>query len=168
MNFDAEKMAEQFWKLLNDGNVEALNKGFFTDSMVVWHDSELRKGYLSHSPPDKIAHKGKQATQTPSRPARMEQCNLEQYRLGRTEVRVPVSRTLKSVKISKSMHGWLNTGNATESHKFPRCLKTNTTQECRHVGAHKKRYDLVIPMIKQILKKTLPSPRSLRKHLYRT
>jgi hypothetical protein len=52
------------------------------------------------------------------------------------------------------MHGWLNTGcqkskispDAVNSHKCPRCHEPEETQEhilkCKHVGAHKKRYDL--------------------------
>ena len=69
---------------------------------------------------------------------------------------------LKRVKTLKSMHGWLNTGSqksktspdAVESRKCPRCLEPSETQEhllqCRHAGAHKKRRDLVLPMMKQI------------------
>jgi hypothetical protein len=57
---------------------------------------------------------------------------------------------LKRIKTSKSMHGWLNTGqqrakispDATNLHKCPRCHEPNEMQEhilkCRHVGAHKK------------------------------
>ncbi len=69
---------------------------------------------------------------------------------------------LKWIKTSKSMHGWLNTGwqklkmslDAPESHKCPRCQEMNETQEhilkCQSVGAHKKWYDLVHPMMKKI------------------
>lgn len=32
---DADKMAEKFWKLMDDGDVKALKEGFFTDSMEV-------------------------------------------------------------------------------------------------------------------------------------
>jgi hypothetical protein len=69
---------------------------------------------------------------------------------------------LKRIKTSKSMHGWLNTGcqkskispDANESHKCPRCHEPNETQEhilkCHQVGAHKKWYDLVHPLMKEI------------------
>jgi hypothetical protein len=35
MNCDADKMAEKFRKLMDDGDVKALKEGFFTDSMEV-------------------------------------------------------------------------------------------------------------------------------------
>jgi hypothetical protein len=35
MNCDADKMAEKFPKLMDDGDVKALKEGFFTDSMEV-------------------------------------------------------------------------------------------------------------------------------------
>ncbi len=35
MNCDANKMAEKFWKLMNDGDMKALKEGFFTDLMEV-------------------------------------------------------------------------------------------------------------------------------------
>jgi hypothetical protein len=35
MNCDADKMAEKFWKLMDDGDVKALKEGFFTDLMEV-------------------------------------------------------------------------------------------------------------------------------------
>jgi hypothetical protein len=74
---------------------------------------------------------------------------------------------LKWVKTSKSIHGWLNTGHhkskispdAPDLHKCPRCLEPNETQEhllqCRHIGAHKKRYDLVLPMMRKICQNKL-------------
>jgi hypothetical protein len=35
MNCDADKMAEKFRKLMDDGDVKALKEGFFTDLMEV-------------------------------------------------------------------------------------------------------------------------------------
>jgi hypothetical protein len=35
MNFNAHKMTEKFWKLLDDGDMKALKEGFFTDLMEV-------------------------------------------------------------------------------------------------------------------------------------
>jgi hypothetical protein len=64
---------------------------------------------------------------------------------------------LKWVKSSKSIHGWQKSKispYATDSHKCPRCLEPNITQEhllqCRHIGAHKKCYDLIFPMMQKI------------------
>jgi hypothetical protein len=66
---------------------------------------------------------------------------------------------LQRIKASKSILGWLNTGSqkskispdVVDSHKCPRCHKSNETQEhiltCPHVGGHKKRHDLVLPML---------------------
>ena len=64
-------------------------------------------------------------------------------------------------KTSKSIHGWLNTGSqkskispdAVDLHKCPRCQEPNETHEhiltCPNIHAHKKRYDLVCPMLCQ-------------------
>ena len=117
---------------------------------------------------------------------------MEQYRLERTEVRIPISWPLKRIKTSKSMHGWLNTGqqkskispDATELHKCPRCQEPDETQEhilkCQHVSAHQKRYDLVHPddeedktkqpmsQSKKCLQSVSGPGSNLRKQLYRT
>jgi hypothetical protein len=48
---------------------------------------------------------------------------------------------------------------APDSHKCPRCLEPNETQEhllqCRHIGAHKKRYNLVHPTMRKICQNKL-------------
>jgi hypothetical protein len=162
MNCDADKMAEKFRKLMDDGDVKALKEGFFIDSMEVGitvkgvkvtshilHQIRLHIQGSKHRKYLQDKHEWDNAT--------WNSIDWKGLKSGFLSL-----GPLKRVKTSKSMHGWLNTGSqkskispdATESHKCPRCLEPNETQEhllqCRHVGAHKKRYDLVHPMMKQI------------------
>ena len=74
---------------------------------------------------------------------------------------------LHHVKTSKSVHGWLNTGHqkskispdAVDSHKCPHCQEPNETHEhiltCPDIRAHKKCYDLLCPMLRQIMSNEL-------------
>jgi hypothetical protein len=58
-------------------------------------------------------------------------------------------------------HEWDRTGSHKDppSHKCLRCLEPNETQEhllqCRHIGAHKKHYDLILPMMRKICQNKL-------------
>jgi hypothetical protein len=150
MNCNADKMAEKFWKLMDNGDMKALKEGFFTDSMEVGitvngvkvtshilHQIQLHIQGSKYRKYLQVKHEWDNATFMSLGP-------------------------LKRVKTSKSIHGWLNTGHqkskispdAPDLHKCPRCLELNETQEhllqCRHIGAHKKRYDLVLPMMRKI------------------
>jgi len=69
---------------------------------------------------------------------------------------------LKRISCSKRIHGWLNTGEqkskisptAPEAHCCPRCKEPLETQEhvltCKHVSAHKRRYELLPTMKRKI------------------
>jgi hypothetical protein len=162
MNCNANKMAEKFRKLMDDGDVKALKEGFFTDSMEVGitvkgvkvtshilHQIRLHIQGSKHRKYLQEKHEWDNAT--------WNSIDWKGLKSGFLSL-----GPLKRVKTSKSTHGWLNTGSqkskispdATESHKCPRCLEPNETQEhllkCQQVGAHKKRYDLVVLMMKQI------------------
>jgi hypothetical protein len=92
----------------------------------------------------------------------MGQSHLGQHQLEGLKSEFLLLGPLKQIKTSKSMHGWLSTGNqkskispdATELHKCPCCHKSKETQDhilkCHHVGAHKKRYTLVLPLMQKI------------------
>jgi hypothetical protein len=150
MNCDANKMAKKFRNLMDDGDVKALKEGFFTNSMEVGitvkgvkvishilHQIRLHIQGSKHRKYLQDKHEWDNAT--------WNSIDWKGLKSGFLSL-----RPLKRVKTSKSMHGWLNTGSqkskispdATESHKCPRCLKPNETQEhllkCRQVGAHKK------------------------------
>ena len=70
---------------------------------------------------------------------------------------------MKRISCSKRIHGWLNTGRqksfispeAPDSHKCPRCQHPLETQAhvlmCPHASAHKKRYELLLPMKRKML-----------------
>jgi hypothetical protein len=74
---------------------------------------------------------------------------------------------LKRISCSKSIHGWLNTGSqkqhispqATDAHKCPRCHTVPETQQhilqCPHPSAHKRRYELLLPLKRRML--TVPA-----------
>jgi hypothetical protein len=150
MNCDADKMAEKFRILMDDGDVKALKEGFFTDSMEVGITVNGVK-VTSHILHQILLH---------IQGSKQQKYLQEKHEWNNATWNSIDSKGLKSgflslgplkqVKTSKSIHGWLNTGqqkskifpDATDLHKCPRCLEPNETQEhllqCRHIGAHKK------------------------------
>jgi len=76
---------------------------------------------------------------------------------------------IKRISCSKRIHGWINTGEqkykispeAPDAHRCPRCALPLEDQEhiltCKHVSAHKRRYELVPAMKRKML--TIPSCR---------
>ncbi len=162
LNCNGDKMAERFWKLRDSGDVKALKEGFFMDLREVGNQCQWGEGHVTHSPPDMNAYPREQASQVSSRQSQqMEQCHMTEHRLEGMKSGYLLLRALKWIKM-KRVHGWLNTGrqkskifaDAVESHKCPRCHKPNETHKhilkCWHVDAHRKWYDLVLPMLKKI------------------
>jgi hypothetical protein len=155
MNCDANGLAEKFWKLMDDGDVKPLKEGFFTDSMKggILVDGVKVTSHLLHE------DTGQQAPKVFTR-----WNNATWNSLDWTGIKSGFLSLgpLKRIKTSKSMHGWLIMGHqktkilpdAMDSHKCPRCHEPDEMQEhilkCQHVGAHKKRYDLVHLLMKKI------------------
>jgi hypothetical protein len=167
LNCDADKLAESFRQLMDDRVVKSLKEGFFTDSMEVGITVNGTR-VTSH-----LLHQIRMHVQGSKHRAYLQDkhdwdnstwnsIDWKGIKSGYLSL-----GPLKRIKTSKSMHGWLNTGrqkakispDATDSHNCPRCHEPNETQEhilkCRHVGAHKKRYDLVLPMMKKIQQNNL-------------
>jgi hypothetical protein len=167
MNCDADKMAEKFRKLMDDGDVKSLKEGFFIDSMevgitmkgvkVTSHITHQIRLHIQGSKHQKYLQKKHEWDDATYNSIDWRGIKSGFLSLG------PLNR----IKTSKSIHGWLNTGrqkemispDATDSHKCPRCLEPNEDHEhilkCRHVSAHKKLCDLVHPMVNKIRQNNL-------------
>jgi hypothetical protein len=168
LNCDADGLAEKFRALMDMGDVKMVKEGFFSNSIGVG----IKVGGVritSH-----VLHKIRLNIQ-----GRKHQKYLQDKHDWDTQTWNSIDKKalkssflslgpLKWIKTSKSIHhGWLNTGrqkskispDAVDSHKCPRCHKSNETHEhvltCPHVGAHKKRYDLMHPMMRKIIKDDL-------------
>jgi hypothetical protein len=109
MNCDADKMAEKFRKLMDDGDVKALKEGFFTDLMEVGitvngvkatshilHQIRLHIQGSKHRKYLQVKHEWDNAT--------WNSIDWKGLKSGFLSL-----GPLKQVKTSKSIHGWLNT-----------------------------------------------------------
>jgi hypothetical protein len=168
LSCDAGKLAEKFWVLMDNGDVRALKEWFFTDSMEVGIEvdaikvtSRLLHQIWMHIQGSKH-RKYLQDKHEWDYDAMWNSIDWKGLKSGCLSL-----GPLKRIKTSKSMHGWLNTGqqkskispDAINLHKCPRCQEPNEMQEhilkCWHVGAHAKRYDLVCPMMRKIQQNNL-------------
>jgi hypothetical protein len=159
---DANELAEKFWKLMDDGDVKPLKEGFYTDSKEVGIsvDGEKVMSHLLHQIRLKIQGSKHQKYLQDKHGWN----NAVWNSLDWTGIKSGFLSLgpLKRIKTSKSMHGWLNTSHqktkilpdATDLHKCPQCHEPDEMQEhilkCQHVGAHKKRYDLIHLLMKKI------------------
>jgi hypothetical protein len=160
-------MAENFCKLMDYGDIKALKEGFFTDSMEVGIEMDGVKvtSHLLHQIQMHIQgskHRTYLQDKHAWTDATWNSINWKGLKSGFLSL-----GPLRQIKTSKSMHGWLNTGqqkskispDATDLHKCPRCHEPDETQEhilkCLSVSAHQKRYDLVFKMMKKIRQNNL-------------
>jgi hypothetical protein len=162
MNCDADKLAEKFRKLMEEGTVKALKEGFFIDSMEVGISLDGVKVTFHILHQIRLKIQGAKHQKYLQEKYDWDDVTWDSIDWKGIKSGFLSLGPLKRIKTSKSMHGWLNTGcqkskislDAVNSHKCPRCHEPEETQEhimkCKHVGAHKKRYDLVHSLMKKI------------------
>ena len=167
MSCDADKMAEKFRRLMDDGDAKSLKEGLFVESMevgitvkgvkVTSHVTHQIRSHVQGSKHRKYLQKKREWGDAT--------CNSVDWR-GVKSGFLSLG-PLRRIKTSKSIHGWLNAGrqkekmspDAADSHKCPRRLEPSEDHEHalkrRHVSARKKRHDLVHPMVNKIRQNNL-------------
>jgi len=167
LNCDADQLATNFRLRIDAGEVKVPKEGFFVHQMAACFFIDGRKitSHVLHSVRSHIqGSKHRKYLQDRHNWSNAVWKSIDWRGLKSGYLSLG---PLKRIKTSKSIHGWLNTGrqkskispDATDSHKCPRCQLPNETQEhiltCPDVRAHKKRYDLVHPMLKKIINNDL-------------
>jgi hypothetical protein len=105
MNCDANKMAEKFRKLMDDGDARPLREGFFMDLMEVGITVNGMR-VTSHIPHQIRMHiQGSKHCKYLQDKHEWNSINWKGLKSGFLSL-----GPLKCIKTLKSMHGWLNTG----------------------------------------------------------